>query len=51
MKFYVSAIVGVIIRVILQNARCNNKDACILLITHPEIVEGRQCDSLPGDVL
>ena len=26
MKFYVSALVGVIIKVILQNARCNNKD-------------------------
>ena len=25
-KFYVSALVGVIIKVILQNARCNNKD-------------------------
>jgi len=24
-KFYVSALVGVIIKVILQNARCNNK--------------------------
>jgi len=26
-KFYVSAIVGVIMKVILQNARCNNKDS------------------------
>ena len=26
MKFYVSALVGVITEVILQNARCNNKD-------------------------
>ena len=26
MKFYVSALVGVIIKVILRNARCNNKD-------------------------
>ena len=26
MKFYVSALVGVIIKVILQNAQCNNKD-------------------------
>jgi len=25
-KFYVSALVGVIIKVILQNAPCNNKD-------------------------
>jgi len=25
-KFYVSALVGVMIKVILQNARCNNKD-------------------------
>jgi len=25
-KFYVSALVGVINKVILQNARCNNKD-------------------------
>jgi len=25
-KFYVSTLVGVIIKVILQNARCNNKD-------------------------
>jgi len=25
-KFYVSALVGVIIKVILRNARCNNKD-------------------------
>ena len=25
-KFYVSALVGVIIKAILQNARCNNKD-------------------------
>jgi len=25
-KCYVSALVGVIIKVILQNARCNNKD-------------------------
>ena len=27
-KFYVSALVGVIIKVILQNSRCNNKDRC-----------------------
>ena len=26
MKFYVSALVGVIIKVIVQNAWCNNKD-------------------------
>ena len=26
MKFYISALVGVIIKVILQNARCNNKE-------------------------
>ena len=26
MKFYVSAFVGVIIRVIVRNARCNNED-------------------------
>ena len=25
-KFYVSDLVGVIIKVIIQNARCNNKD-------------------------
>jgi len=25
-KFYVSALVGVIIKVIIQNARCNNED-------------------------
>ena len=25
MKFYISALVGVIIKMILQNARCNNK--------------------------
>jgi len=40
-KFYVSALVGVIIKVILQNARCNNKVQLLLfnfqqLITHPE---------------
>jgi len=28
-KFYVSALVGVIIKVILQNALCNNKDKLI----------------------
>ena len=28
-KFYVSALVGVIIKVILQNARCNNKESDI----------------------
>jgi len=28
-KFYVSAFVGVIIKVIIQNARCNNKDSYI----------------------
>jgi len=26
-KFYVSALVGVIIKVTLQNARCNSKDS------------------------
>ena len=31
MKFYVSALVGVIIKVILQNARYNNKDNIILV--------------------
>jgi len=28
MTFYVSALVGVIIKVILHNARCNNKEFC-----------------------
>jgi len=28
-KFYVSALVGVIIKVILRNARCNNKDTLL----------------------
>ena len=37
MKFYVSALVGVIIKVILQNARCNNKDSLPLAsISHSE---------------
>ena len=32
MKFYVSALVGVIIKVILQNARCNNKENAVSII-------------------
>ena len=31
-KFYVSAFVGVIIKVILQNARCNNKDNKLFVV-------------------
>jgi len=31
-KFYVSALVGVIVKVILQNAPCNNKDDIYLFI-------------------
>ena len=31
MKFYLNALVGVIIKVILQNARCNNKDISVRL--------------------
>ena len=34
MKFYVSALVGVIIKAILQNARCNNKDIIIILCSN-----------------
>ena len=30
-KFYVSALVGVIIKVILQNARCNNKNMTVCI--------------------
>ena len=30
-KFYVSALVGVIVKVILQNARCNKKDLKLVL--------------------
>jgi len=33
-KFYVSASVGVIIKVILQNARCNNKDNDIVVFDY-----------------
>jgi len=33
-KFYVSALVGVMIKVILRNARCNNKDTIQLFRTH-----------------
>jgi len=32
-KFYVSALVGVIIKVILQDARCDNKDIHFILNT------------------
>ena len=32
MKFYVSALVGVIIKVILRNARCNNKDNFSMIV-------------------
>jgi len=31
MKFYRSTLVGVIIKVIMQNARCNNKDINLLV--------------------
>ena len=30
-KFYICALVGVMIKVNLQNARCNNKDNCDML--------------------
>jgi len=32
-KFYVSALVGVIIKVILKSARCDNKDSHIIFFT------------------
>ena len=37
-KFYVSATVGVIIKVILQNARCNNKDIFGILFIFKKLV-------------
>jgi len=33
-NFYVSALVGVIIKVIIRNARCNSKDVLCILSLH-----------------
>jgi len=34
MKFCVSALVGVIIKVILQNAQCNNKETFVFFVKY-----------------
>ena len=44
MKFYVSASVAVIIKVILQDARCNNKDKICILIFSANVV----CNTTPS---
>jgi len=49
-KFYVSALVGVMIKVILQNARCNNRDILSSFGSEYAIVVSCSdpCDELAG---
>jgi len=48
MKFYISALVGVIIKVILQNARCNNKD-CVPMFKLYSLSKSMCIRSRPDD--